>query len=442
MPIFFNKKKMRREIVILILSGICLECLFLSITLLGNLRNHVITFIAIQLSAFLPYAWCLYYFCAKKFSEQLLGTLLRIVILFSVLFRMTLLFSQPSLSDDIYRYLWDGKVLNHGVNPYRYAPGAEAREITVLRSSDFSLINHKDIGTTYGPVTLAIFALAERISHTALSMKIPFVLFDVGIIYLLFLILRKNKSPSLNILTYAWNPLVIVEIAGSGHNDPLAIFFLWASIYFWHNKGNTLGALTITLSVFSKYFSSIFLPVFLKEIRGRLVVVFLVAAIAIYGPFYSSLENHFLSIITAGSTWRFNDSVFSVLFSVTGSFAMSKILILAIFVAVSGWVVLKDWDTIKSSFFLIGTALLLTTTLHPWYLLWIVPFLCFYQNAAWLSLTALVSLSYHVLTGYVLTGIWNENQWIRWLEYVPFYGMLVYGYFSRGKNNASAFRDS
>lgn len=433
---------MRREIVILILSGICLETLFLSIALLGNLRNHVVSFIAIQLSAFLPYAWCLYYFCAKKFSEQLLRTLLKIVILFSVLFRITLLFSEPSLSDDIYRYLWDGKLLNHGVNPYRYAPGAEVQEIIVLRNSDFSLINHKGLGTPYGPVTLVIFALAERISPTVLSMKIPFILFDMGVIYLLFLTLKRNKSPSLNILTYAWNPLVIVEIAGSGHNDPLAIFFLWASIYFWHNKKNTLSALTVTLSVFSKYFSLIFLPLFLKEIRGKLVIVLLAAAVAIYGPFYSSLENHFLSIITAGSSWRFNDSVFSALVYVTRSLTISKILIISIFVAVSGWIISKDWDIIKSSFFLIGTALLLTTTLHPWYLLWIIPFLCFYRNAAWLSLTALVSLSYQVLIGYALTGVWDENHWIRWLEYVPFYGMLIYGYFSRGRDNDSAFPDS
>ena len=67
---------------------------------------------------------------------------------------------------------------------------------------------------------------------------------------------------------------------------------------------------------------------------------------------------------------------------------------------------------------------MLTPTVQPWYLVWIVPFLCLYPNPAWILLSGLVAVSYHVVIGFVLTESWEEETWVRFVQYVPFYGLL------------------
>ena len=77
-------------------------------------------------------------------------------------------------------------------------------------------------------------------------------------------------------------------------------------------------------------------------------------------------------------------------------------------------------------FIVLGLLLLVTPVLHPWYVCWIVPFLVIYPNRAWILLTGSVFLSYWVLKGYVASGVWEENLLVVTLEYVPFYGLLLF----------------
>ncbi|MBI5782484.1 MAG: hypothetical protein HZA69_01940, partial [Gammaproteobacteria bacterium] len=80
---------------------------------------------------------------------------------------------------------------------------------------------------------------------------------------------------------------------------------------------------------------------------------------------------------------------------------------------------------LQGALWLIGAALLLTSTLYPWYLLWLLPFLCFYPQRAWILLTGLVMLSYHVLVRYVAGGAWEESWWVRLVIYVPFFALWL-----------------
>lgn len=150
-----------------------------------------------------------------------------------------------------------------------------------------------------------------------------------------------------------------------------------------------------------------------------------------YYYFGEHLEAHILNLIQVGSDWRFNDSLFSLLLFLTGSIYLSKALVISTMLVLSIIVWYFGRTLLESAMIMIGAALMLTTTVQPWYLLWMVPFLFFLPNRAWLLLTALTMLAYHVLIRYQAEGIWAESLWIKLVIYIPFYLLL----FSDGFRN-------
>lgn len=407
----------------MLICGVILEISLLSILLLGDLRQAIPLFLLFYFLAFFVYlgaAWLCQGSCEASDDHRLF---ILIIILFALLFRLTLFFSEPSLSDDIYRYQWDGKLVNEGINPYRYVPGAS--ELADLRDSDYEMINHKEIGTPYGPLTIMVFSITERIMSSVYFMKVPFILFDILSIVLILRMLALSGLSKNNVIFYAWNPLVIVEVAGSGHNDSLGVFLLLGTLYFIQ-RGKYLGAAAgLAFSFMAKYFALLFLPAVLKYFRKGEWVVIPLVLFAGYFYFGEHIESHLLNLMQVGSGWRFNDSLFSLLLFLTGSLYVSKALVIGIMLMLSIIVWYSKRPLLESAMIMVGAALLLTTTVQPWYMLWIVPFLCFSPNRAWLLLTGLTMLAYHVLIRYQAEGIWDESFWIKLAIYIPFYLLLI-----------------
>ena len=391
--------------------------------MLGNLRDALPLFFLFYFCVFLMYLG------AVRSSSRLSGYhqndrgVLFLIVVFAVLFRATLLFSEPSLSDDIYRYLWDGRLLIEGINPYSYVPGSS--EIINLRDAQYEFINHKDIGTPYGPLTILIFALSQYIMNSVYFMKIPFILFDCLSIVLIVRILTLSGISKSNVIVYAWNPLVLIEVSGSGHNDSLGIFMLLIAIYGIQQRQRWNSLIGFTLALLSKYFALLFLPAILKSMPKKDWIFIPVILLAGFLPFAEHLESHVLNILKVGSAWQFNDSLFSLLLFVTNSVPVAKAVVFVSMVLLAALVWRSQWPPVKSAMIMIGGALMLTTTVQQWYLLWIVPFLCFSLNRAWILLTGLVMLSYHVFIRYDADGVWSENLWIKLAIYVPFYFLLL-----------------
>jgi hypothetical protein len=404
----------------LLLTGIALQLILVGMLTLGNLREAIPQFLLLYFFAFLVYL------AAARFIHRDANTMQNAVPLilgFAILFRFTLFFSEPSLSDDIYRYVWDGKVFNHDINPYLYSPSAP--ELSELGDSLSTQINHKDIGTPYGPVTIMVFAWTQAIANNIFIMKIPFIFFDCLAMLLLLSMLRTSGLPQNNVLLYAWNPLVLVEISGSGHNDSLAVLFLLGALFYFQRTKPWQGTLGISMALLSKYFAILFLPAIWKHINKGAWIILPLSLMLFFIPFYNGLENHALSLTTVGSQWRFNDSIFSAIYFLTGSLELSKGIVIVAFLMLAIFVYRRDLPILKGAMVLIGGTLLLTTTLQPWYLLWIIPFLCFYPNRAWILLTGLIMLSYHVLIQYAGNGVWEESMWIKIAIYAPFYVLLL-----------------
>ncbi len=152
-----------------------------------------------------------------------------LVFAVAVAARMALLPVTPTLSDDIYRYVWEGKVAAHGHDPYRLSP----RDTTFVRLRDrvvYPRINHPELATIYPPLSIAGFALVARLSPTVWAMKSWVLLHDLALVLLLLAWARARRASPLAVIAYAWNPLVLVEYSGSGHNDPTAMVWLVAAL--------------------------------------------------------------------------------------------------------------------------------------------------------------------------------------------------------------------
>ena len=131
-------------------------------------------------------------------------------------------------------------------------------------------------------------------------------------------------------------------------------------------------------------------------------------------------------LLVYGDKWRFNDSLFTLALTATGSLMHAKVVIGSIFMAIVLGRLLNDRAHLQTAYVLVGAYLLLTPTFQPWYLIWIVPFLCFFPNRAWMLLTGLAVIAYNVLIQFTQTGIWHEATWVRYVQFIPFYTLLIF----------------
>src|SRR6185369_14860737 len=195
---------------------------------------------------------------------------LLIVIAFAVLFRLSILFAPPYLSDDIYRYVWDGRVQAAGINPYRYIPAAP--ELAHLRDDMiYPKINRREWAhTIYPPAAQVVFFLTTRISETVVWMKATMLIFELVTIWAVAQLLTLLGRPRQLLLLYAWHPLVIWEFSGSGHVDAISIGFIALAFLAWQKKSNLGAGFMLACATLVKLFPVVLLPAMLKRGRWRI----------------------------------------------------------------------------------------------------------------------------------------------------------------------------
>jgi hypothetical protein len=215
---------------------------------------------------------------------------LPIILAVAVACRLPALFAEPYLSSDVYRYVWDGIVQHAHISPYRYAPGDPA--IAFLRAPHqdiFDNINRRDYAhTIYPPAAQALFYLITWISPTVAFMKTAMVLFEGVTIYALVTLLHDLGIRREQALLYAWCPLVIWEIAGSGHLDSAAMAFIALALLTRYRKQPVLTGFFLAIAILLKFYPLILLPALYR--RGDFKMPATVAAVIALGyAAYSSV---------------------------------------------------------------------------------------------------------------------------------------------------------
>ena len=347
------------------------------------------------------------------------------ILAVAIVMRAIVLPTHPTLSDDIFRYRWDGRVQLEGINPYVYAPGSV--ELSRLRDEHFADINNKDISTIYPPLMQHLFYGAAWLGVGIAGLKALFVLFDLAMVALLLGILRSLGMSSHRVLIYAWNPLVVTEIAGSGHNDVAAMCLLMAAQLAILRQRRLASMVLLGLSGSAKILGFLLAPLWWRHVRPRDYLALVATALLTTLPFLPAGAAMFEGLTQYATRWRSNDSLFHVLYWLTGSLAWPKLIVGVFLTGMSVWLVARRVEPLRAAYWVTGAILLLTSTLHPWYLLWILPYLCVFASPMWLGLSATVALAYHAPYISIPGEPWQEWGFIKWLEYAPLLALGAYG---------------
>jgi alpha-1,6-mannosyltransferase len=404
---------------------IALEAVFLAMARLGDLSGHIPAFIALALGAGLVYFISLYALEHTQDSRAVLW----LILLGALLFRLTLFPYPPSLSTDVHRYRWDGHVQNAGWNPYRVAP-TDPR-LVGLRDSGWAVMPAPEIPTMYPPLSELVFRATWRVLPGPVGFKLPFLLADLAVAAMLAGWIRSTGGRNYQIVIYAWNPLVVIEFASSGHNDALAIATVVATLLIIR-RFPAMSTLTLTAGALCKAFPVILLPAALVRAgwpakrRGWIATGGSVALAAVCVWPYRKGWHEFLGMLKYYQfIWRnYNSSIYAVLLWMSGSHEVAAGIGEGVVLGLALWLAARRADPVRAAFVLIGTVLLFAPNGYSWYFTWIVPLLCFYPSAAWLLLTVLQFLSYKIFINYRAVGDWHFDPFFQWLTYAPFYVLL------------------
>ena len=293
-----------------------------------------------------------------------------VLIIFALAAR--LFFVNFPVSDDVYRYIWEGRIQNLGFDPYILNPNST--ELESFRNEFWAGINHKEWSAIYGPVALYLFKIISFISPGPAAFKLTFVLLDLATLAFLVLILKKKGHHPGSLVLYAFNPLVIMAFAGEAHLDSLQMFLVIASYYFCISKKWAVSAVLIGLAISSKFTAIIFLPFLIRKENWRWLFAVVCTSILPVFLFDASVQQMFSSLFKFGAELRFNDSlhfIFYKLFGQGNAAYLSALILLLLSIAI--W--LTQDSPVRGAFFCCFAFLLLSPTVHYWYLCMLVPFL-------------------------------------------------------------------
>jgi hypothetical protein len=352
----------------------------------------------------------------------------------AALLRICLLPLPPTLSDDVYRYLWDGRIASAGRNPYFHAP--EDRALTDLRDERWERVAHRDVETVYPPLAVAAFSIAARSPRPVLAWKAMLAVIDLLSCGLLLRLARARDAPSGRCLAYAWNPLVVLEVAGMGHVDALGVLPLVAGALLLVEPGyqrrprlvSLAAGAALSLAVLAKLVPVLLVPAWTRAAPRRALFVVAGAALVVVAvaPFAIGAPGLPPGLVTYAVSWEWNGPLFEPLWrgldragaapfikdrlddlkQVSGRdelwnrfypFVYPQLLAkILLAVALGGCVLasLRRSEPIGAAFLVFAAVLVLSATVYPWYALWVLPWAALGWRLPWLVLSLSLLASY------------------------------------------------
>lgn len=417
-----------------------------SLILLGSIlfityslqRHETADLLLVYTLAFLSYIGCVLLTDSKRSTYFLIGI--------AVVGRLVLLPAQPNLSDDIYRFIWDGRLLQQDVNPFAYRPSelknGKADSLGIdIDPELYTALNSPDYYTIYPPINQAAFTLAVILFPNSLTgstwiIRAILLLAELGTLWLLFQFAKRYRIPQQQVLWYALNPLVILEMTGNLHFDALMIFFLLGSVYLLEKQQWITSALLFALAVCTKLLPLMFLPLYFRRLGWQKALIFYavigIATLILFLPLLSSELVSGLqgSIGLYFQKFEFNASVYYIVREI-GYYrkgyniiqtAGSQLAVTA-FLFIVLYTILERKRRIIDAFGWVWLIyLLFALTIHPWYVLPLLAFTVLTPYRYAVVWTYFIFLTY---AGYSIDSF-QENLWIVFLEYSVVLAWLSY----------------
>ena len=330
--------------------------------------------------------------------------------------------------DDIHRYVWDGRLQRLGDNPYIVVPSDPA--VRGLHTTETRNLNNPDLPSPYPAGAQLFFRAVTAIHESTFALKVAFVVCDFAIIFVLLDVLRRNEQeaqrarmPVLGasfhlVLAYAWNPLLAIEVAGSGHIDIVGALLLLVSFAALGRRWRTIAAVAFGLAVAVKLLPIVLLPVYWKRVRVRDAVFAAAVVGLLYLPFLGHGGIPIGSLVTYVQTFRFNDPLFAQLERVAPQIAAGMPVLVGFLIA--AWLRTTSLERSPDVFvWPMAASLLCAPTVYPWYLLWLLPFLRSPSTLPIVIWTVSIIPTYVVWHLRTLGRPWLVPGWIMLIEYGP-----------------------
>jgi len=373
------------------------------------------------------------------------------LLISGILFRLVFLMVEPNLSQDFYRFIWDGELVLSGINPYLQTPDAimENGEIVLANAQEL----HKGMGSlssrhfsNYPPLNQLLFAISaflggKSIMGSLIVMRSIIILADIGIYYFGKKLLRHlNRSPHL-ILWYFLNPLVIIELTGNLHFEGVMLFFfIWGLCFLSTNKW-LLAAIVFACSISIKLVPLMFLPLFISYFGFRKSIKFYVVLglTVLLGvlPFYSTefLSNYTNTVGLWFSNFEFNAGIYNIIKQIAIKFDTKPWELIKTYGKLVPYIMIsfvflltflrenkRLSILISSMLWVLALYYFLSSTVHPWYIIFLVGLTVFTEYRFPLAWSIVIILSYSAYEN----PEFIENLGFLFIEYLIVFGFMVY----------------
>ena len=350
------------------------------------------------------------------------------ILAVAALLRVMLLFSDP-VSTDINRYIWDGRVQGAGINPYRYIPADPA--LADLRDDDiYPEINRKEYAPTiYPPLAEMVFFAVTQVSEEPWVMKAAMVAFEAAAIWAMLRLLAARGQPPTRILLYAWHPLPIWEFAGSGHVDAIVLACVCLGLAAADSGRRGLAGVAFAGAALTKFFPVLVVPAAYRRWDWKLPLAGLATTMLLYLPYIGVGRKAFgfLSGYSAEEGLKDGSGLYpwaalkALVPGLPQGLVVAYMPLAALVLAGLGMAVLfrrRACGADIGGACLLATAFTILTSPHyPWYLAWLVPFLCFRPSPALTWLTGSAVVMY-------IAG-WPPSLAAGSFFYLPFFALLA-----------------
>jgi alpha-1,6-mannosyltransferase len=359
------------------------------------------------------------YVVATRAGERLQGRALGAALLAAMAWRAILVASPPLLSDDVYRAVWEGRIQNHGGNPYEWMDRPEADRWIFLRDDVWDGVNHKFYTAIYPPLWQLAARLVAAVSDTIWAMKAFLAGCEVLCLFLLAHALRREGAPPGRLLILAWSPLALVEVAGSGHNEPFGALFLVAALILVQHGSGLAAAVAAALGAQAKILPGLVALAWLRRFRPWHVLVAAVVAALLVAPYAAAGAGLLDSLTKFSRYWRFNDTVFALLAAVAPTYDLAVGAATILLAALAVGLGVAGANPVPSALAVVAGSLILSPNVLPWYALWLVPLLVLRPDPGLLLFTGTVQLAYLVYPVWMAGARWHLGWDVRAIEYLP-----------------------
>ncbi|MGJ8638874.1 MAG: glycosyltransferase [Opitutaceae bacterium] len=343
----------------------------------------------------------------------------------AVLLRLALLPVAPS--DDVNRYLWEGKLVLNGVSPY--AQTADSGSLVEYRDGYWEAMNHKDKSTAYPPLTELLFAAVASVGYHPLVFKCAFIIADCLVIAGILSILRSRGFSEAYAGFYAFNPVALLSFAGEAHFDVWMLAALVWGVWAFDKKRYGLAVSLASIATGIKWVTLPLIPFFSRYQKPfdffKVGVVAMSVLLLPFLYFWDSISSLAQGLFAFGGTRSFNGPIYDLLLlGLDLPRGLCSLLVVAAFALVILW----RWF-LRSRFpvdahirWILGALIILSPTVHFWYIAWILPFVCLRPSLPWLVLSVASAVYFYVW----INPTWGLTLEQRWVFWAPFFLFMAY----------------